>query len=481
MEERLLVRIKNNFVKYKDKSALIWKQEVITYHQLQERVAEIAILLQAVGVGKNTKVLLLVEDSYDFITMWLAIWMCNAIPIPLEPKLTDNEVGYGVESGKCQFIFSDRPICFSAEGLIESTEKLLTDYICYKTTYAREDGLEDIALFFYTSGTTGLPKCVMFSHQAMYNNVMSLCVDAKMKSEDVFFTPISPFLPASLATVVLPALALGGTLIISNSALPGKLLRMISDYQVTVFFAVPFVYKNMLIAMESRDRRMFQTVKLWLTSSASMEGRIYDEYYNKYDVCIHSIYCSSECGAITYNPSQNLDDNRQSVGKALAGVYIKIIDENGNEAASGEMGEIVVSGKNIFSGYYQREELLKQVLINNWVRTGDLGSVNEDGFVRLEGRISDTVNIAGYLVNPTEVENVIIAYKNISDVLVYAAQNADREEIIAAKVILEDESETLDYDDLYVYCAQNLSSHKIPKRIEIVTSFNVGRYGKKKR
>lgn len=481
MEERLPARIEGNFVKYKDKAALIWKQKVITYYQLQERVLETALLLQELGVEKNTKILLLVEDTYDFITIWLAIWRCNAIPIPLEPKVTDTEVGFGVESSKCQFVFSNRQIYLLANGLNENRGKVLTEYVCYKTAYARECNQEDIALFFYTSGTTGRPKCVIFSHQAMYHNVTSLCAAAKMKSKDVFLTPISPFLPASLATVVLPALVLGGTLVVSDSVLPGKLLRMMDNYQATVFFAVPFIYKNMLIAMENRDGKMFQSVQLWLTSSASMEGRIYEEYYNKYDICIHSIYCSSECGAITYNPSLNLDDIKQSVGKVLHGVCVKILDEDGNNAAPDEIGEIVVRGKNIFSGYYQREELMENVLINNWVRTGDLGSISKDGLVRLEGRISDTVNIAGYLVNPAEVENIILTYKNISDVLVYAEKNADMEEIIAAKIILKNESGILDYDDLYSYCAQYLSIHKIPKRIEIVSSFNIGRYGKKKR
>ncbi len=481
MGEKLLSKIEDNFVRYKDKLAIIQNNKEITYHQLYVRTLETVNMLKQMGIEKNTKVLLSIEDSYDFITIWIALWMCKAVPIPLETKVTDNEIRYAVESGICQFIFADRQISSLTDDLIQRSEKFFTQYICYKTVYVIDDSRDDIALFFYTSGTTGLPKCVMFSHQAMYNSIVSLCTVAKMDSGDVFLTPISPFLPASLATAVLPSLVLGATLIISNSALPGKLLRMINDYHVTVFFAVPFVYKNMLIAMENRERMLFQSVRLWLTSSANMESRVYDEYYYKYNICIHSIYCSSECGAITYNSSQNIDEIKKSVGKTFDGVYIKIINENGKEVRLGETGEIVVSGKSIFSGYYQKEDLMKQVLSGNWVRTGDLGSVDQNGFVRLEGRISDTINIAGYLVNPSEVENTILTNSDISDVLVYAKTNENEEDIIAAKVILKNGSDVLDYDDFYAYCSKYLSSYKIPRCIEIVTSINSGRYGKKKR
>lgn len=474
MKENLISKIEENFEMYPNKLALVWKDKEITYQQLQRRTLETAGMLRQIGIKRNTKVLLSLKDSYDFITMWIALWMCNAIPIPMEAKVTDNEIGYAVESGKCQFIFADRQM----NSLTEISFSLC---FCYKTSYETDDSGKDIALFFYTSGTTGLPKCVMFSHQAMYNNIFSLCDAAQMGSDDVFLTPISPFLPASLATVVLPSLALGATLIISHSALPGKLLKMMNDYRATAFFAVPFVYKNMLPAMESRERKLFQSVRLWLTSSANMESRIYDEYYSKYDIYIHSIYCSSECGAITYNSSQNIDEMKTSVGKPLGGVSIKIINEDGKEVGFGETGEIVVRGKNIFSGYYQKDDLMKRVFVDNWVRTGDLGSVNQNGFVWLEGRISDTINIAGYLVNPMEVENIILTYKGISDALVYAEQNEDREEIIAVRVVLENGQKIIDYDDFYTHCSKYLSSHKIPKRIEMVASINVGRYGKKKR
>lgn len=481
MEKSLIAEIEDNFIKYKDKLALVWNRQEITYGQLHSRTLETVDILQKIGVNKNARILISVEDAYDFIVIWIAIWMCKAIPIPVETKVTDNEIKYAMESGKCHFIIADRKVSSLTDDFVKYSDKIFFDYIYYETKYSSYDAKEDTALLFYTSGTTGMPKCVMFSHYAMYGNIVSLCKASKMNSDDTFLTPISPYLPASLATVVLPGLVLGATIIISGSALPGKLIRIIDEYKVTVFFAVPFVYKNMLIAMESREKSLFDSVNIWLTSSASMESEIYDKFYSKYNIFIHSIYCSSECGAITYNSSQNIDEIKMSVGMPLEGVYIKIIDENGKECKIDETGEIIVTGRNIFSGYYQKEDLTKQVHIEDWVKTGDLGSINKNGLLSLKGRISDTINIAGYLVNPTEVEKIILAHKDILDVLVYREINKDGENIIAAKIILKNREMPIEYGEFYRYCSKYLTEHKIPKRIEIVESISSGRYGKKKR
>ncbi len=457
--------------------------EKITYGELGESIGRWAAEMGGAGLGSGDTVLVRVSGYVDFISVWLALWRCGCIPVPIEPSTNDIELLCAAESARCtKCIVSslDRETESAFAGVRPSSVRPQVMYAELRSK-AYTAGSRDAALYFYTSGTTGLPKCVAFNHAAMRENVVSLSGRIGLSADDVFFTPLAPMLPAAIATAVLPSLAAGSTLVMTKNPLPGKLLRLLTRKSVSVFFAVPFMYGLLLSAMSVRSEIAWGGVRLCLTSSAFMEEEIWTKFYAETGLPIRSIYCSSEAGAITYNDASDAGRMRNSVGSALPGVKLKIIDGMGRMVKTGETGEIVVGGTHLASGYLNKPDLENAVFIGDWVKTGDMGTIDEDGYVFLRGRISETINVSGHLVNPREVENVISGLEGISDVLVFGKKSEHLGETIVARVVLGGRGPGISIDRILDYCNKHLNHYKIPRQIEFVERLATGRYGKKRR
>ena len=458
------------------KVAFHFTDRSITYQALQESIRECESELIRIGVEEGTKVLLQMEEPEIFACMILAIWKLHALFIPIEKKVTDEELIRVKEESKCNFYITT----FGSSGDLNYLKGHYA-FVRYQKIIQKEVSCqEETALMFYTSGTTGLPKCVAFNHVAMTNNVMTVAEKMNLSAEDVFYTPLALTLPATITTVLLPSLCCGTALFISETQLPRVILRNIESNLITVFFAVPYMYELMIETMNTAENNPFKNVRVCVSSSAFMKPHIFEQFYKKTNLFIHSIYCSSEAGAITYNDGEDLETIKNSVGRPLPGVQVQILAD-GKEAEENESGEIIVSGVSMSNGYFNRPQLHKEVFLECGVKTGDLAYKDKNGFITLCGRISDVINVAGYLVNPKEVEDLIITMDGIAEAVVYAVSKDVIGEYVAAKVILKDKHQVISEQDIIKYCSQHMSNYKVPRKIEFVESIQAGRYGKKVR
>jgi long-chain acyl-CoA synthetase len=469
-------------LRFPTKVAVQYEEGKIEYRELYHRIIQWERRFRTLKIGLGDRVLLMIEDPVAFIVLWFALWKVKAVPIPLETKIIPAELDAAIGSSQCHFIV--------AAGESELKSKLVGG----ENLRAAEAGIrifgipdsegksaETTALFFYTSGTTGLPKCVIFSHQAMLENIFSLVRAIRLDERDLLLTPLSPVLPACIATAVLPALAVGAGLLLIKGGLPGKILHNLEESDATVFFAVPYLYELLLTTMSIRKSNSWRKVRLALTSSARLNGRLFDAFYEATRIPLRSIYCSSESGACTYNDSPRLASLRDSVGKPLEGVEIKIAAANGRPAAPGIEGEIWVRGSHLADGYFRRDQLQRQVFVDGWVKTGDLGRIDEGGDLFLTGRLSETINVSGYLVNPLEVERVLLEHPMVGEALVSCEPDAATGEKVVAKVVLKQRKYPVNGDDLLNFCAGRLNHYKIPREIRIVEFLEKSRYGKIKR
>ncbi|BCJ94850.1 hypothetical protein acsn021_24190 [Anaerocolumna cellulosilytica] len=473
---------KKSFNENSKKIAIEYGEQSITYHQLQSNIKQWSDEFCLKFQVRNPKVLLLIHDPVVFITIWLALWENNCIPIPLEGNLNSKELENAVNASRCNYIVSTLDLSLELENnlLTRQMSKINLSVNYYFIAKDEDNTLRDSALFFYTSGTTGLPKCVVFSHMAMAASVLSLAEVINLNNTDVFFTPLSPMLPATIATAVLPSLATGSKLVISMSALRGNILKVIKEKKVTIFFAVPYIY-DLLSTSPNSYKDVWNNVRLCISSSAFLEPAIFDAFYENTGISIRSIYCSSEGGAITFNSLSNIEKNRNTVGTALPGVKIKILNDKMELANINEPGEIYVSGFQISSGYYMQKVLEKSVFVDNWVKSGDLGALDESNCLKIIGRISKTINISGHLVNPEEVEQVINAHPFVEDSLVYGIPDTNLGQRVAVNILLKDSAHKIDDNQLYEFCKEKLKSFKIPRYIEFVKEIPTSRYGKKVR
>lgn len=470
-----------NCSKYAEKLALILDKDEITYKKLGEREKDWKQYFQDMGVVLGERIIIITDDRYNFMPVWFALWGIEAVPIPLEPTVSSAELGRAIQAARPHWIFTENEEhCNVLEALGEIVNvSPMRGWKGVKLEDNDAESPEKSAFFVYTSGTTGRPKCVMYDFNATEATVNSLKMAYQMVWEDVVLTPLTPSLPATLFTVILPTLLTGGTLVLPSQPIPGRVLKLLYTHKVTIMFAVPYFYSLLIEAIKIRGMDK-NNLRLCLSTSAFMPEKVFEEFYHSSNLPIKSIYCTSEAMYCTFNTSANFEIQRKSVGAVQDGVEIKIVDSDINEVKPGIEGQILISGTHMSIGYFQREELQKQVYCNGWVHTGDLGYMNENGELYITGRLSETINVSGYLVNPQEVEQVMIRFPNIKEVMITAEKNELSGESVVAKVVLQEPKE-LDRTALIDYCKQQLFHYKVPARIDIVEELPKSRYGKIRR
>jgi len=471
--------IKQSTKKYSERIAINYDNHLLTYNQLSEKVSAWVNELNSFSFSPRMKVLLIVNDPVEFISIWIALWELNCVIIPMESGANNTEIDRAINASGCNYLIASSNTDVHQISSIDTWHSIIQptwNYLEIKDE-VESDISNDIALFFYTSGTTGLPKCVMFSHYAMASNVTSVINAIKLNEKDIIYTPLSPNLPATLATVVLPSLAVGAALVISDSIIPGSILKNIINKNVSVFFAVPYIYNLLANSASIQKNDIWKNVRIYITSSAFLDHSIFDLFYEKTQMPIRSIYCSSEAGAITYNQSLKLPMIRDLVGTPLLGVQIKILNDNG-EALINEIGDIVVKGSHLSAGYYKQSELQKIICNDGWIKTGDVGIIYKNGYLKLCGRKSDTINVSGFLVNPQEVEQVLLSHPHISEALVYGKKDNALGEYIVAEVIPIEINHSIDIDSIICFCKDRLSHYKVPRHIVSVKEIARSRYGK---
>lgn len=479
--EHLYEMWEQNCSNFAEKSALVLDKKEVTYKEMRERELEWKQYFQSLGVGLGSRVVIITDDRYDFMPVWFALWGIEAIPIPLEPTVSSAELERAIQAAKPNWIFSEnKEHCEVLQSLGELIEvSPLTEWNGVKLADSGVKSPEKSAFFVYTSGTTGTPKCVMYDFGATEATVNSLKKAYQMTPDDVVLTPLTPSLPATLFTVILPTLVIGGTLVLPSQPIPGRVLKLLYAHKVSILFAVPYFYGLLIDAIKIRGLQE-NNLRLCLSTSAFMPEKVFEEFYNISKHAVKSIYCTSEAMYCTFNTSDNYEIQKKSVGTVQEGVKLKIVDSDIKEVAPGVEGQILVSGTHMSLGYFEREELQKQVYVDGWVHTGDLGYMNENGEIYITGRLSETINVSGYLVNPQEVEQIIMKFDNIKEVMITAEKEELRGEIVVAKVVLQEQKD-LDKVALTDFCKQQLFHYKVPSRIDIVEELPKSRYGKIRR
>lgn len=459
--------------KYADKTAVIYYKKSLTYNELYYSAQCIKMALERIGICTGMRVLVMHKNPQVFLLLLLGLWSLHCNVIPLDEDMPENELRDIYDSCDCHYAISGIPHENFTEYIVENDKLYIRSF---KRPLPQE--CTSFAVMFYTSGTTGVSKCVVFSEQAMVSNIQGLSSNVGINSNDVVYTPLKISLTAAITTAVLPAIAAGAILVLTPSKMPASIWKIIRDYQITIFFSVPYVY-DMLTQTESCSKE--HTLRICLTCSAYMDPQIYNEFFYKTNCDIYSIYCSSETGVISYVSSNEKAKLVHTVGKAVQGVAVRIVDENGNQLQADEIGQIEVSGSNLAEGYYKCENLTNEIFVCGWVKTGDLGYIDQDGYICLVGRANDVLNISGHLVGVQEVEKIINQFSQIKDSLVYGLTDDHSHQSLACYIVLNTSNELFDENAFLQFCCSNMSSYKIPKKIQVVSELPQSRYGKKKR
>jgi long-chain acyl-CoA synthetase len=331
-----------------------------------------------------------------------------------------------------------------------------------KANFASDSG----AAILYTSGTTGKPKGVLLTHGNLISNVHATDHHTKMDVSDRLICYLPLFHCFGQNFIMNASVNVGATLVLHERFQPDEILDSISSNKVTMFFGVPTVYARFLMLLKTEEP--LRTVRYYFTAAAPMTVEIARQWRDRMGAVIYEGYGLTETSPFaSYN--HDFVYREGSVGSPIENVEMKIIDAQGDDLPSGELGEIVIKGPNIMQGYFRRPEETADVMRNGWFRTGDIGQMDSEGYFYLVDRAKDMINVSGFKVWPREVEELFMKHAGVSEVAVIGTPDAESGEAVKAFTVLKAGMRVTE-QELIDFCRNRIANYKAPRFVEFVDS-----------
>ena len=339
--------------------------------------------------------------------------------------------------------------------------------------------LEDTAVIIYTSGTTGKPKGAMLSHKNIFSNAHSGMMTIKVKPKDrgIVFLPMFHSFTFSIA-IILP-MYVGMSIVIIKSIQPfANIFKQTLLKRVTLFFGIPDVYNALAKAKLPWYFMWFNSIRAFISGAAALQPKTLDAMAKKFKraTLLEGYGLSEASPAVSMNTFKKQKPG--SVGTALYGYEIKIVDEDLNEVDRGAIGDIIVKGDNVMQGYLNRPSATDETIINGWLLTGDVGYMDDEDFLFIVDRKKDLIISKGINIYPHEIEGIIDTFEGVGASAVIGVVDEKSGEVPVAYIELEEGVETLDEAGLKKYMRELLANYKIPKQIHVISQLPKNATGK---
>ena len=481
--------------KRKNKVALLVDDTKITYGDILEHVDKLASYLNDKGVNEGDKVALFLRNSPEFIYSIFAVAKLGAILVPINTFLKEEELSYILENSESTFLIAsmihkqvvDKSLASTLcrdilwEGEVEAGLKLHFNEVAEEnnTVDAIEKGLDDIAVLIYTSGTTGKPKGAMLSNKNILSNADSgrRTINVKPKDRAIVFLPMFHSFTFSIG-VILP-LYVGASIVIIKSIQPfSNIFKQTLTKRVTLFFGIPDVYNALSKAKLPWYFMWFNKIRAFISGAAALQPKTLDAMAKRFKraTLLEGYGLSEASPAVCMNTFKK--QKAGSVGTALYGYEMKIVDEEMNEVPRGGIGDIIVNGDNVMHGYFNLSEATSETIVNGWLLTGDVGYMDDEGFLFIVDRKKDLIISKGINIYPREVEEVIDGFEGVGLSAVVGIFDEKSGEVPIVYIELEEDVKTLDEMALKKHMKEHLANYKIPKQIHLIDALPKNATGK---
>jgi len=483
--------------KRKSKVALLIDDDKITYGQICEATDKLAGFLAEQGVKEGDKVALFLRNSPEFIYSIFAISKLGATLVPVNTFLKEEELTYILEdSGASVLIASaihDKVvnrskastlcsfIVWEGEELAQGDKHLHFNEALQSTSTVEhtKKALDDTAVLIYTSGTTGKPKGAMLSNRNVLSNADSgrRTINVKPKDRGIIFLPMFHSFTFSIG-VMLP-MFVGASIVIIQSIQPfSNIFKQTLTKRVTLFFGIPDVYNALAKAKLPWYFMWFNKIRAFISGAAALQPKTLDAMAKKFKraTLLEGYGLSEASPAVCMNTFKK--QKAGSVGTALYGYEMKIVDEDMNEVNRGAIGDIIVKGDNVMQGYLGRPEATDETIVNDWLLTGDMGYMDDEDFLFIVDRKKDLIISKGINIYPREIEEVIDLFEGVGASAVIGIIDEKSGEIPIVYIELTDIVEVLDEAGLKKYMREHLANYKIPKQIHIIKELPKNATGK---
>ena len=450
-----------------DKCFVINGVETIYFNELYSKISTLATFLNTTfGTGKE--ILLLSENNLFFIISYLSIIKSGNIVILVETRISENDLISILDKCSINAFF----IQTKYANILKFNENVFNETILQKLTtvdQCPEIESEDVAVVIFTSGSTGSKKGVMLTHQNIRENTESIIKYLSLTEKDRIEV-VLPFFYCYGASLLHTHLRVGGSIVL-NQGIFLKSIYEIDQYQCTGFVGVPSTYQ-ILIQNTNFLQRKYPALRYFTQAGGKLADKFITQIIDSFpDKSFYVMYGQTEATArLSYLPPELLKTKLGSIGKGIPGVTLEVLDENGNQIEPDNIGEIVAKGNNIMKGYYKDPDATRDVLKNGKLYTGDLATIDNDGFIYIVGRSNNIIKSAGYRISPYEIEEFINSIDSSLNCAVFGIPDDIVGEAIVAIVETKKPSEDLKLK-ISMQCNKSLPSYKVPKYIKFIDDF----------
>lgn len=463
-------------------AAIIDGDTTISYRDLQASIEHRAEVLTKAGLEPGHRVALIAESSAAYLATALAVWRSGGVLVTVYPSSGPGDLEYAIDTSDPALIVTSTSV---DRALITPASKNapIVDITEFHVTEVRHDGLpnpeglrEPLSMICFSSGTTSRPKAIMLSAAAIYN-----CADTygevwHLSPEDTAIICLPMAWLYGLASTSLAVLLRGGTVVIVRRARPEMIAPAIEKHSATFLAGVTATFGKLAQYAEqhANGQPAFPSLRLCISGGEPRNEAAFSRWQDQTGLPVLDAYCASEClPLVTYDPVANPTPIPGSAGKLVPRSKLKVLDENGNEVPTGQIGEAYSSGPGLMLGYWRDEEQTRSVITDDgWYRTKDLVRVDEDGFVYVVGRLSDVIIRGGTNISPAEVERVLQQHHSINDVAVVGIPDDVYGQRVVAAVVPQPGT-SVDTDELKAFTAARLSSYKVPSEFIAVEALPV--------
>jgi fatty-acyl-CoA synthase len=428
-----------------------------------------------------------------YLLLWLACARGGFIHVPVNYALTGDELLYVISQSGARAIFADEALmaqiervatqlCETRVFLLAGNDDLLTLALQAATrpvAFTEPDIVEtDIAQIMYTSGTTSLPKGAMMSHGALLSQYLSCIYTMDFRPDDRSLAALPLYHAAQMHGLTTPLMLAGGSTHLIEAPVPQTVLALIEARRITSFFAPPTVVIN-LLCYEDFDRRNLASLRKIYYGASIMPGPVLEELRRRLPGAqLYNCYGQTEMAplATVLFPHEH-EARPASCGRPVINVETRIVDEQMQTVGPNERGEIVHRSPHLFSGYWSKPEETAAAFAGGWFHSGDVGYMDEEGYVYVVDRIKDVINTGGVLVASREVEDAIYTHPAVAEVAVIGVPDAKWIEAVVAVVVLR-KAATATADELIAHARARLAPYKTPKRVTFADSLPKNASGK---
>ncbi len=473
---------------YGGKTTVIYGDRRLSYAELDEASNKVANALIKMGVSKGDRVAMLLPNSPEFAVIYFGIIKISAIAVPLDTKYKVGELASLFDDSRPKVLVTESPFLEPLipilpgfkyiEHVIDLSSRHEGRFLSYQEIMAAssarkvkvEPEPKDIANIAYTSGPTFRPRGVMLSHQDLVAGAAISGDGFQQTDEDVtmlFALPMHHIV--GLVIILLTSITKGSTVVMLPGLSINGLMETVEKERSTIFIGVPFVFALMVhMAEEEGIKHDLSSLRLCCVGGAPMPTEVMKRFKQLYGLGIVQWWGLTEATAhITCQPVDGTG-KLGSVGEALPGWEVKIVEDSGKELPPNQSGEIIVSGP-IMKGYYNNPRATAETIRDGWLYTGDIGRVDEDGELFILGRKKELIIAKGQNIYPSDIEDVLYTHPKVAEAAVVGIPDELRGEVIRAIISLK-AGEVATEQEIKRFCLERIANYKVPKQVLFLDS-----------